>query len=798
MLHSEANHGVRMMLALNKREEEGLLMAKPDNRVAVPSDDTAGVQVSRRDILRALGTSGAALAAGGLGLHGNRPWVYAVQDDPLGTGTPIAEPAASLTPPSPSPTRDPGSPTVAEIALKLRFDVDAIFRFVADEIRYESYPGALRGAKGTLWGRAGNSVDQALLLAELLQEALFTARFAIGELDDEGVGQLIDATQVDEATYRDQFAQLMTIPEPDEPAPTIELTPEEEAFVASAPARAESFIETAKEQLVSGVQMIEAALAQTKTTLPEIAADLPERERRQHVWVQYAAGPEWIDLDPSMPHAEPGQRYATRSETLDALPDDLYHRIAMRVTAEVMSSGQAVKQDLLSFEARSQDLVGMPIAFLHAKPESLRALGHGITDTIAGTMQYIPHLVVPGSEDDVVPGAQRVTLVTGEGVLDAFGDSSRDGDTLAEWLEIDVLAPDAPPRHVVREVFDRVGVERRVEGNVDLSQIPLADLTEIEPGYSVYLPLQDISSIVVVNGAIPISYFNQDYAVMDWYADRAMVGNLHALMFDALALHTVAERGAWIYRNAPNITAFTTSLTDFEGERATVTTTVDLLHQSFMATSLLDNPSDGDPRVLAGVLNHVTERAIVEGDPAELAEDVPPISPTTVGRVFEEAERNGIPIIALNPAEPMPNLDMSARAKVRIAEVLAGGQIVIVPQRSVTINGEAVSGWWQVDPTTGETIDRMEDGTGGVISPYAVTLQPSAQAAPVYRRLGRCEALIFAFAANFLHVAYGAMYAGASSNDTRGSLAEKIIWANVVSRSFTGFFGGGAITAVCL
>ena len=69
---------------------------------------------------------------------------------------------------------------IADLALELDYDLDAIFRFVADEIAYEPYPGILRGALGTLQARAGNSADKALLLAALLDASLIRYRFARG------------------------------------------------------------------------------------------------------------------------------------------------------------------------------------------------------------------------------------------------------------------------------------------------------------------------------------------------------------------------------------------------------------------------------------------------------------------------------------------------------------------------------------------------------------------------------------------------------------------------------------------
>ena len=87
----------------------------------------------------------------------------------------------TLTSPS-VPTASDADP-VGALAQDLNFDTDRIFRFVADDVRYEPYAGILRGARGTLAARAGNSLDKSLLLAALLDASLVRYRFARGPLD---------------------------------------------------------------------------------------------------------------------------------------------------------------------------------------------------------------------------------------------------------------------------------------------------------------------------------------------------------------------------------------------------------------------------------------------------------------------------------------------------------------------------------------------------------------------------------------------------------------------------------------
>ena len=59
---------------------------------------------------------------------------------------------------------------------------DPAFLFVRDQIRFEAYPGVLRGAEGTYVTRTGNAFDRSLLLAELLKRKGIRTRFAMGRL----------------------------------------------------------------------------------------------------------------------------------------------------------------------------------------------------------------------------------------------------------------------------------------------------------------------------------------------------------------------------------------------------------------------------------------------------------------------------------------------------------------------------------------------------------------------------------------------------------------------------------------
>ena len=68
-------------------------------------------------------------------------------------------------------------------AARLGHDAERIVAFVRDEVAYEPYPGLLRGASGALLVRAGNALDQALLLRALLAAGGVDARLMVRDLD---------------------------------------------------------------------------------------------------------------------------------------------------------------------------------------------------------------------------------------------------------------------------------------------------------------------------------------------------------------------------------------------------------------------------------------------------------------------------------------------------------------------------------------------------------------------------------------------------------------------------------------
>jgi hypothetical protein len=528
---------------------------------------------------------------------------------------------------------------------------------------------------------------------------------------------LLAASQFDLQTARERSARVTLPPAAEQllaPAPAgaqpLALTPEAEQIARELPGFAQRVQDAVDQRLADGIATVTEALAGVGIDLPEPSAALPELERRQHVWLQYAAGPNWIDLDPTVPDAAPGDVHATASTTLDALPDELVHRVSIHLVAEKVSWGVPAREELLAFEAASSELVGVPIIFLHPQPEAMAAVGEGISGAISGYRNFMPIMMIG---EEMISGTP-VTFATGEGVFDSLESGTAvEGDTLAEWLEIEVRTP-AGVRSIVREVFDRVGADQRAIGPVDPASVPPVELVAAGDPETSYLPLAGLWSISVVSGAVPGRYFDRDLEAELGFADLAAVPHAYHFAQSVFALRDTALPGHRFYADEPNLTAFVLRPTGVQADRQTATTGLDLLHRSFAAVPLADSASGTHPLLALGVLSHAIEHAMIESG-GEAPLNLPIETVSGVSRIFEEARRQGVGTLVLNSSAAgaaLPEVGEAARQRIR--EALTAGYVVIVPERPVNLNGVERTGWWQVDPATGVTVDQMDDGGGAV------------------------------------------------------------------------------------
>lgn len=210
-----------------------------------------------------------------------------------------------------------------------------IYRWVRDTIAFEPYPGALRGAQGTLIAGSANAVDQALLTSALLRRAGHTTRFATGRLHDTDIREVltrlastarverngeaadaraagIDATLV--ARLRDHIWV-----EVEQRGEFIAVDPIAAPLVGMTPARAQARHEQLPDDWATTLEV-------------ELAGHLKDTQRISHLTV-----------------SGPLSRYAYRTLTLgfEADPTRRRGRIPVLFVGDQASRGQAIPVDAL-------------------------------------------------------------------------------------------------------------------------------------------------------------------------------------------------------------------------------------------------------------------------------------------------------------------------------------------------------------------------------------------------------------------------------------------------------------------
>lgn len=651
------------------------------------------------------------------------------------------------------PTRE-----LQRLVAELDFDTERIFRFVADEVAYDPYAGVMRGAAGTLRSLAGSSADQALLLASLLAQAQVSTRFVIGRLEDTAAATILEGSRMDVAQAARRVSGTLLPPE-------VLATWSGRGAWTRAP-EVDRLFAQARERTDATVETLRTALASAGVELPSPTPSLPDVEHEQHVWVQYASGPQWIDLDPSVPGAVAGQTYASPTGTVDELPDDLHHRLTIKAIVEVVQGGVPTPMEALAQTLRVADLVGTPITIAHPDAEWL-----GVGAAVSGQQSYAPSLL---AGDLVVEGTTFV-LDSGGGVGGALGQPGDiEGQALSETLVIDLLVPGGAVRHAERTVFDRVDPAQRATGTIDPSTIGPVELVDLGDDLrNQFLPLSGMISLAVAPAPVPWQFFEEDATgETDQLLLQAQLAHSFPYLRDLARLEALGDRAVPRFiDDEPSVTAFWTSATGAPTDgMARLAATVDIVHARHLATPLDDADVPVPVGLLAGALDHAAERIVLEGTMSILPTPPQELSFASVGLVFERAAEQGVDLVVLRPGDSASlgaAPDLAANPFVRAA--LDGGQLVVGPARPVEVGGRGRLGWWEVDPITGLARDRMDDGFGAELGEYAIKLHHIASQAMCVVGLGAAVVSV-----------------------VKGAWNDAIAWGAAASGMCIAGFGGGA------
>ncbi len=154
-----------------------------------------------------------------------------------------------------------------------------------DQIGFQVYTGSLRGARGTLWNRAGNALDRASLLVALLGAAGVSARYV------EGTISLALQQQLTLSMFFNAYQ------------------------VTGCPPPGSQFADPVNNPALLG-----------------IVSD--------HYWVEF--GPTFTPADPSFPNAQIGTVNGTATNRFTTIPAALQHTVTLRLDIEEYEQASAL------------------------------------------------------------------------------------------------------------------------------------------------------------------------------------------------------------------------------------------------------------------------------------------------------------------------------------------------------------------------------------------------------------------------------------------------------------------------
>ncbi|MDQ7842430.1 MAG: hypothetical protein QN141_03460 [Armatimonadota bacterium] len=598
---------------------------------------------------------------------------------------------------------------VSAKARELGSDVDKVFAFVRDRVRFEVYTGVLRGPRGTLMTLAGNSYDKSALLGALLTAHGFRVRYARARLSEEQAGVLVSRMLA------------MAAGAPRDPRP-----PGAQDTAAGVSGGLQEFERAVFARWVASADVVRGALERARARLgdrPAEPAGVLAAEAVDHLYLEYQDGSRWVPLDPAFAGARLGQRFADAIETFEAPPQDRYHRVTIRVRVERRTGDQASTEEVLRYEATAAELYGVEVTLTH------RLLSNDPWS--AAPIVQVGDEIVTGRKF----GDQTVGEIVGGRVLQGLDrQASGVGTVTAVWLEFDFTHPLGQVETVRREVFDRVGLAARQAG--DPAAAPLAPLPSVlgipapllqafglSVASGIVYPLGDISgheaSIAPV-AALLASRSQTGGTVTEevmWRLVRgltpviptalgALARSFHILSTAALGLSSGSD--ALIYAASPRLAIVTVGLTVApDGMTIIPSLSLDLRRNAMRAVARQSSrPGVVWANVRRGLYDGVLEHGLIadlgQGWPGQVA--VGPLG------VFEEARRRGIDVVAVTDPEGISKLRAADAVKARLREAFGEDVLLVVPAQAVPLNGLERLGWWRIDLRTGETLAVMDTG----------------------------------------------------------------------------------------
>ena len=628
-----------------------------------------------------------------------------------------------------------------DLLLQLDLDELKIIAYVSNAITFEQYSGLLRGVNGTIRSRAGNALDQAVLLASLLNSAGWETQIASGRLNQQDALRLI--RMIAPVAMEQELGQNNTI------------QPALEKFGLKAPAISNhSQDQQLYDDTKKSIELILKALDQHGISVPpQKMNDVLVKEAQDYYWVEYrlAAGNKWSAAHPAFGQSKYIPDVEAVAYFKDSVPDKYQHKLRIDAFIEHrIGSKNSITAVMKPWQRPVANLDGVALTYVNI-PDGLRIDNLAdMEDVVKSTRLFSPvfngaaagsklfdlkgRVVDRMAQESDSYGMSALFQTISDKTDNALGGLSGSKDPqssfslVSHWLEFTFTSPNGKTRKYQRYVY----------GPHSEKNMKLALMTE---------------HVFMVNtGRQSLDYFSDRYLNQLEENNKQLKTLLHHFLIkdkktvmpkyslpqdvEGLAqyrlFNSMPGTEGWIsYRAEPGLIGFRNGYSDFE---------IPFFNVDIIANKrrLLEKKSDGiysNPRwdIAFGVWETATERvpALARGPRKQHLDTF---------KILEAAEQQDIPLHLISNTKELDNakLSLGDRAKYFIQHDLESGYLVLVPGKKP--QGQALNGWWRTHKLTGQTLGMSSNGRGTELYEYAVSqLNNAMTLVNGLRNLKKCE-----------------------------------------------------------
>ncbi|MGB6338494.1 MAG: hypothetical protein WBF32_01865 [Candidatus Aminicenantaceae bacterium] len=625
---------------------------------------------------------------------------------------------------------------------------EELFVWVRDNTYFVPYQGVLRGDKGVLMDKLGNSLDRSILLYETLIEAGFETRLAHVRLSIE---QAEDIIKHKEPFPRDLFSPIES-----------HLTESDRELIDECSAKygvdKEYLLEAVKKKELDNIQnrdrlksMVDREFNQISKwirklrTKPNSAShNTIYKSIQDHWWVQYLDESEWKDLDLTLPDANPGDAIAEPSETfqLEELEEDLYFNITFKIVIEQWKDNRLKEHEILSYTFKPMDVLGKRITLHHIPadwPEQWNVFSEedpesSLREKILEQKNWLPLLQI--DEDEItslgfdIYGDPQKELKKKKkrtrspaGIAGGFqralsgggseSDEEKNSFLTAEWIEYEIYAPNQPSKNIRRQLFDLIGSAARLDDEIS------------EPGIDETSEIQRNLVLLGATEILPLcchlsDQFIQNFANTQFLVNRESLLSLFQVDIQQETQELIEKVSSFkpfptpmyllaLYRPHPE------NYIDFPNIFTIHSYFVDGQAGSIDAINALDIV-ENKVAVFADKGENAFQIRLRQGIYDSMAESffLAPYGVDYLTLFFEEMKKQGVGWKALEASEDsfFENSKIPSDLLAQMQRDLSQGNVVLAPEREILVNGRPVYQWWRINPERGDTLLIGEFGWG--------------------------------------------------------------------------------------